>query len=60
MKTTYRVNLINDQGCNFDNGEFKSLKAAKEFARKRGGDYTVIINGNYYQAKNNRISWISK
>lgn len=53
----YRVNLIDNDGCNFDNGEFNNIKTAKDFARGRCGNYTVYINGIAYTATNNRINW---
>lgn len=49
-KNTYSVNLINSQGCNFDNNEFDSLEKAKEWAKGRGSKrngYYAHIKVNY-------------
>jgi len=43
----YTVNLINSRRCNFDNGKFTSLKAAKEWAEGHGGNYTAYFIENY-------------
>ena len=47
MIDKYNVNLINNERCNFDNGEFTNLKDAKEWASGRGKNYTAYFKKNY-------------
>jgi hypothetical protein len=66
MKTLKLARLINNQGCEFDKIESNSLKAIKEWAKKRSGDYLLDIDTVYnimngfnesmqYKVKNNRF-----
>lgn len=53
---TYNTSLINEQGCSFDTASFMSLKKLKEWAKGRGGCYSVFINGELkYRVRNNRL-----
>lgn len=42
-KLKYFASLRNDQGAIFDDGFFTSLTAARDWARGRGGRYTLTI-----------------
>jgi hypothetical protein len=33
----YKAELVNESGCTFDKGFFATIKAAKEWAKGRGG-----------------------
>ena len=50
MKNIYLVNLINGQGCIFDDRVFINLRKARKWAAHRGGNYRVEIykNGEDY------------
>ena len=43
----YNVSLINNERCNFDNGSFTSLEAAKNWASGRTKGYTAYFKKNY-------------
>lgn len=45
MKNTYTVNLNNHDGCDFDNGSFTSICAARKWAAGRGQTYSF---GRWY------------
>lgn len=47
MKTIYTVNLVNYDGCNFDNGLFSSLRSARKWAAGRGQTYSFGRWHNY-------------
>ena len=52
--------LINDQGCYFDRIELSSLQKIKEWAKHRGGSYTldvynVMQGAVQFRVKNNRF-----
>ena len=49
-KNIYLVNLINGQGCIFDDRVFINLKKARKWAAHRGGNYRVdiYVNGEDY------------
>ena len=47
MKKSYTVNLINSDGCNFDGGEFSSIRAARKWAAGRGQTYSFGCWNNY-------------
>lgn len=38
-----RCLLINDSGCIFDEATFPNVKSAREWAKGRGGEYTLKI-----------------
>lgn len=42
-KLKYVASLRNEQGAMFDDGYFTSLTAARDWARGRGGRYTLTI-----------------
>ena len=42
-KLKYMASLRNEQGAIFDDGFFTSLTAARDWARGRGGRYTLTI-----------------
>jgi hypothetical protein len=42
-KLKYVASLRNEQGAIFDDGYFTSLTAARDWARGRGGRYTLLI-----------------
>ena len=42
-KLKYMASLRNEQGAIFDDGYFSSLTAARDWARGRGGRYTLTI-----------------
>jgi hypothetical protein len=47
QQNTYKVSLVNNQRCNFDNGTFTSLRKAKSWASGRDNQkYTVTITKN--------------
>ena len=38
-----KANLVNQEGCMFDKGEFETLKQVQEWAMGRGEDYTLNV-----------------
>lgn len=66
MAALKMARLINDQGCEFDKADISSLKAIKEWAKGRSGEYTLDIDSVYnimngfdkslqFKVKNNRF-----
>ena len=47
-KLKYFASLRNEQGAIFDDGFFTSLTAARDWARGRGGRYTLTIERAEY------------
>lgn len=39
----YCAKLYNDQGCKFDEEYFTSIKEAKKWAKRRNGEYKLIL-----------------
>ena len=66
LNSKYYAKLKNEDGLQFDNGYFSSLKKVKEWARGRNGIYDLVIHNTskegyirdiqgYYYIKNNKI-----
>jgi len=66
MNTLKIATLINSQGCHFDRFESNSMKTIKEWAKYRGGCYTLNLESVYnlmnginepvqFAVKNNRF-----
>jgi hypothetical protein len=66
MTTLKHAILINDKGCHFDSIELNSIAKIKEWAKDRGGEYTLDVDSVYnimngldestqFKIKNNRI-----
>lgn len=71
MTTLKRATLINDQGCHFDSIELNSMAKIKDWAKGRGGQYTLDVDSVYnimngfdeslqFTVKNNRLYRVAK
>jgi len=56
MTTLKMAILINGQGCHFDRFESASMKLIKDWAKDRGGCYTLVVDhALQFAVKNNRF-----
>ena len=44
-----QAHLKNDQNCTFDSGKFETLEEILEWAKGRGGSYTLMVEADNFQ-----------
>jgi hypothetical protein len=57
-----QAHLKNDQNCTFDSGDFETLEDIKEWAKGRGGTYTLMVEADnmqwdYYKVNGDDVAY---
>jgi hypothetical protein len=59
-----QAHLRNDQRCTFDSGDFETVEEAIEWAKGRGGEYTLMVEADnrqfdYYKVSDDDVTYVT-